>query len=130
MMLSLEVWSTLNQTFFDYLCDSGAGEPSILIYTAGNALLGTIVIDDEASEVDGSGDLVLVPTAPTFTPSATGIASYANLVDRSGVVAMRLPCVESNEAVAGALAIDSLSLVELAAADVISLVIPAGDLLP
>ncbi|NCC34889.1 MAG: hypothetical protein EOM24_23180 [Chloroflexia bacterium] len=133
---SLPVWVVTYSTLYQITTNQGVDDTYLNIYDSDDVLLAPIKLDPSQFTVGAGGDnadFVLYPEESVFSPIETGNAAYAT-IDTLDLLSdplrvLKVPCVESTSPVEGALAMESLYLVEGSPVAIISLVIPAGPIL-
>ena len=105
----------------------GASTPKLRIRDASDVLLAEIILDDATSAVNGtSGDITLEVDTQEDAAPASGTASYCEILDGDGDVHLTLDCQAGSTPVSGACVLNTLSIVEDAPVNVLSIVIEAG----
>ena len=94
------------------IISAGVGAPAFKIYSAADVLLATLPLADPAGTVNGTTGLItLNPGDPDTNAAASGIASYAELVDGDGTILnSSIPVTQSSVIVPGSVAISTTSI--------------------
>ena len=104
--------------------DGGAGNGTITVHAANDALLAAIPLARPGGAVDGTtGALTLATDGREEDAPAAGDASYATIRDSSGVALRSLPCVQDLGPVAGSCVLNTLTIELGGRVEVVSAVI-------
>lgn len=96
---------------------------AVAIYDSADTLLVTVALDSPVGTVDaGTGALTLVPDS-AGTAIAAGTAAYATLLDADDAPWQSLPCESGSSAVSGKCILNTLTIVDGKAFELISWVI-------
>ena len=110
---------------------AGAGTPKIRIRDSGDVLLAEAIIDTNAanSKVETSGAITLAIATQEDAAPATGTASYAQILDADGTVHAEMDCQQGSSPVSGYCVMNTLSVVQGAPVEVLSVSIAVGSVI-
>jgi hypothetical protein len=98
-------------TSFKDLIDTGAGNGTIKIRNAADALLATFNLSDPCGSVNGTTGVLTLSIAASVNASLTGTAAYGEICDVAGTVQLAIPAQAGTVAVAGKLVMNTLDLI-------------------
>ena len=108
-------------TAFRDLIDSGASAGFIRIRSAADVLLAEVPLSAPSGTVNGTtGQLTLSIAGPDTSADATGTAAYGEICDSDGDPHLSLPVQSGTVAVAGALVLNTLSIVAAGPVTIVS----------
>lgn len=123
--VSLDAWIA-SHTVIKNLIFNGSNLPTVNIYDASDVLLAEISLDENTSEIDENGNLILRVYMPEASAPASGTASYANIITAAGELIITLPCMVSSNLIYGYCTMSSLTVTIDEAISINTLIIPAG----
>ena len=109
----------------------GSGTPKIRIRDSGDVLLAEVVIDTNGSnsKVETSGAITIAIATQEDSAAATGTASYAQILDADGTIHAELDCQQGTSPVSGYCVMNTLSVIEGAPVEVLSVSIAIGSVI-
>jgi hypothetical protein len=108
----------------------GAGDATVSIFDADDELLAEATIDAEASEVSATtGDITIEIDTQEDSAPAGGTASYAQIINGDGEPTIQVPCATGSTPSPGFCVLNTLTVIESAPVEILTVTIPAGTIL-
>lgn len=113
------------------LIATGAGDPKVQIKDAGSVLLAEILLDKATFSVNGTTGAITLPVkTQEDSANATGTAAVANILDGDGTFVCQLPCQQGTSPVSGYCVMNTLTVIQNASVDILSITIQPGPSAP
>lgn len=125
---SLAAYIGAQTDFLDRL-KAGAGAPTIKIKSAADVTLAECVIDEATSAVSGATGVLTIAILTQEDSATGGTAAKAHFCDGDGVAHAELPCAAGTVAVADTCVVNSLSVLDGGAFDVLSASFGVGPII-
>jgi hypothetical protein len=126
---SLAAWVAAHEALLETLRVGTGSDQAAVFVDADDAILATVPLDLDASDVDESGTLTIAIDGSPPNATETGAADRVILQDKDGDAVIQLDCKIGASAEAGYMVMNTLSVVSGMPVDITSITLPAANVI-